>query len=89
MPMLRNAGSVLLRSGLALVQLAVATAALIAIWVPVALVVGALNILSVAIRGESLGDMELLIEPLVWWMHQVKVLFAMSDDFWAIPYAGM
>lgn len=87
MGMLMDAAWVLIRSALALVQLVVAGFALSVVYVPVALVVGAVNIVLVAVRGRGFSQMSRLIEPLEWYLHQIMVLFAMSDDFRALPYA--
>jgi hypothetical protein len=84
-----DAGAQLLKSVLALIQVVVALVLLAIVWLPVALVVLLLNLVYALATGDSFANIDLLTEPLYWWLHQVQVVFAVKDDFWAIPYAGM
>lgn len=88
MGMLMDAVWVLVKSLLALLQLVV-FGILSPVYFTILAIVGALNILYVMVTGDSFENIGLLIEPLVWAMHQLKVLVAAEDDFWAVPYAGM
>jgi hypothetical protein len=87
MGMLMDSFWQLVRSGLTLVQVIIAGILLGAVWVPVAVVVGALNLLLVLVRGDGFDNIDLLFEPLEWYLHQLMVLVGAADDFWAIPYS--
>jgi len=87
MGMLMDAFWQLVRSGLTLGQVIIAGILLGAVWVPVAVVVGVLNLLLVLVRGDGFSRIDLLFEPLEWYLHQLMVLVGASDDFWAIPYS--
>jgi len=89
MGMLYDALMLLVRTAVILVQLIVGGILLSAVWVPIALIVGALNILLVMVTGSGFDRIDLLTEPLKWYAHQAMALVDPSMDFWAIPYAGM
>lgn len=82
---LQDIGMVLVRSGLAAVQLTI-FAFLSWLYAATVAVVGLINIVYRLIMGEPLGSKETLLEPAMWALHQTAVLVAYSDDFRVAPY---
>lgn len=76
---------VLLRSAVTFVQLIV-VAILFQIYLPILAIVGFLNLIYHLITGENFDNFDLALEPLMWSIHQLKVLFAIESDFRAAPY---
>jgi len=74
------------------IQLLVAGILISAVWLPNALLVGIVHIgLVLLFGGDGFDNIGLLLEPLTWYTHQLKVTLSAGTmgEFWAIPYRGM
>ena len=71
---------------LTLVQLALASVLIAYVYMPILFIVGILNLLWKLITGSGFENMDVLLEPAMWYLHQLKVLFGMSEEFRPAPY---
>jgi len=85
MGMLMDAVWQLIRTGLVIIQYII-FAIVAPVYGVVFIVVGALNLLLVLVRGEGFSNIDKLFTPLEWLIHQLMVAVGMSDDFRAAPY---
>jgi len=89
MGMLIDRGRWLLVRVLVVVQLAIASILLGYVWAPIAAIVAVLYVLWYLVTGSGFENIELLLEPVMWYWHQVRFFFGVESDFWAVPYRGM